>query len=189
MFYIWSSGGGLKAGLDSLACWVGPGRVRARSTGTGLAGPGEEEGVNPSTARGTGVVLGLDKAALPRDWGVVGVALPEDRGVLLVALTGDKGVVLPNGVGEAVLPEYKGVVGVALPVAKGVAGIALTGYGGVGAAAVAVNEGVGKEVSMPGDRGDVDGVALPVGVDLTEDWGVVEVTGVAALLLSSAAAG
>ena len=150
MFYIWSSGGGLKAGLDSLACWVGPGSVRARSTGTGLAGPGEEEGVNPSTARGTGVVLGLDKA---------------------------------------VLPEYKGVVGVALPVAKGVAGIALTGYGGVGAAAFAVNEGVGKEVSMPGDRGDVDGVALPVGVDRTEDWGVVEVTGVAALLLSSAAAG
>ena len=178
MFYIWSSGGGLKAGLDSLACWVGPGRVRARSTGTGLAGPGEEEGVNPSTARGTGVVLGLDKAALPRDRGVVGVALPEDRGVLLVALTGDKGVVLPNGVGEAALPEDKGVVG-----------FALTGYGGVGAAAVAVNEGVGKEVSMPGDRGDVDGVALPVGVDRTEDWGVVEVTGVAALLLSSAAAG
>ena len=178
MFYIWSSGGGLKAGLDSLACWVGPGRVRARSTGTGLAGPGEEEGVNPSTARGTGVVLGLDKAALPRDRGVVGVALTEDRGVLLVALTGDKGVVLPNGVGEAALPEDKGVVG-----------FALTGYGGVGAAAVAVNEGVGKEVSMPGDRGDVDGVALPVGVDRTEDWGVVEVTGVAALLLSSAAAG
>ena len=93
-------------------------------------------------------------------------------------MTGDKGVVLPNGVGEAALPEDKGVVG-----------FALTGYGGVGAAAVAVNEGVGKEVSMPGDRGDVVGVALPVGVDRTEDWGVVEVTGVAALLLSSAAAG